>query len=111
MTSLTSLLLVITLLIKSHSYFFNTKEIVPEKISTVQTLTAQTGVSPDEIVRYSQDSFICDGNNVLSNKVINDNYCDCFDGTDEPGTSACNNGMQSTTNYYIFCRLTLLLVN
>ena len=32
------------------------------------------------------------GGKILKQKQINDDYCDCVDGTDEPGTSACDNG-------------------
>ncbi|KAF8561351.1 hypothetical protein P879_08427 [Paragonimus westermani] len=34
-----------------------------------------------------------DGSIVLPPHKINDNYCDCADGSDEPGTPACNNGV------------------
>lgn len=39
------------------------------------------------------DKFTClyDGEVIHIDK-INDNYCDCKDGTDEPGTDACPNG-------------------
>ena len=53
------------------------------------------GVSPDKVLHYNvhSDKFKClDGKKFISFSAINDNYCDCDDGSDEPGTSACPNG-------------------
>eukprot|EP00112_Aurelia_sp_Birch-Aquarium-sp1_P022853 Seg659.4 transcript_id=Seg659.4/GoldUCD/mRNA.D3Y31 product="Glucosidase 2 subunit beta" protein_id=Seg659.4/GoldUCD/D3Y31 len=53
------------------------------------------GVSPDKMLHYKIDTakFKClDGKKFISFNAINDNYCDCDDGSDEPGTSACSNG-------------------
>ncbi|XP_076825555.1 uncharacterized protein LOC143471091 isoform X2 [Clavelina lepadiformis] len=37
--------------------------------------------------------FTClNGNQTIPWNAVNNNYCDCADGTDEPGTSACKNG-------------------
>ena len=51
------------------------------------------GVKPSEQYLYDTKPFKCDGGSkILKQKQINDDYCDCNDGTDEPGTSACDNG-------------------
>ncbi|KAL8681400.1 MAG: hypothetical protein Q9186_002475 [Xanthomendoza sp. 1 TL-2023] len=51
------------------------------------------GVGPDHAKFYkSTDLFTCISNPSikLSTSQINDDYCDCPDGSDEPGTSACS---------------------
>lgn len=52
------------------------------------------GVPPDRLSLYQGSSaFTCisDGT-IIPAARINDDFCDCHDGTDEPGTSACPNG-------------------
>lgn len=43
-----------------------------------------------------KDTWTCDENRIIPIKYVNDNFCDCEDGTDEFLTSACPNG-------YIYC--------
>lgn len=52
------------------------------------------GVSPDEVKHYTPGkTFKClRSSGVISYDQVNDDYCDCKDGSDEPGTSACPNG-------------------
>ncbi|XWS73395.1 hypothetical protein CRYUN_Cryun02cG0124500 [Craigia yunnanensis] len=50
------------------------------------------GISPqdDKYYKSSSDTIKCkDGSKKFSKSQLNDDFCDCPDGTDEPGTSAC----------------------
>eukprot|EP00056_Hartaetosiga_gracilis_P019488 m.14428 g.14428 ORF g.14428 m.14428 type:complete len:469 (+) comp7726_c0_seq1:75-1481(+) len=52
------------------------------------------GVSPQDYSRYEEsDRFVCGDGSEIARDAINDDYCDCEDGSDEPGTSACHNGV------------------
>lgn len=50
---------------------------------------------PDHLqLTYKEETFTCDnGETVLDGSSINDGYCDCRDKSDEPGTSACQDGV------------------
>ncbi|KAL0886911.1 hypothetical protein Bca101_010894 [Brassica carinata] len=52
------------------------------------------GISPQDEKYYKSSSEIkCkDGSKRFTGAQLNDDFCDCADGTDEPGTSACPNG-------------------
>ncbi|GAX85894.1 hypothetical protein CEUSTIGMA_g13310.t1 [Chlamydomonas eustigma] len=53
------------------------------------------GLNPDYAAQYSGDGgvFKCfDGSKVVPFSRVNDDYCDCPDGSDEPGSSACAKG-------------------
>ncbi|KOO23445.1 glucosidase 2 subunit beta [Chrysochromulina tobinii] len=50
------------------------------------------GVPRSEWAAYTGPTFACrDGSGSLPIAQLNDDYCDCTDGSDEPGTSACAN--------------------
>eukprot|EP00052_Salpingoeca_macrocollata_P011881 m.91756 g.91756 ORF g.91756 m.91756 type:complete len:459 (+) comp18246_c0_seq1:23-1399(+) len=52
------------------------------------------GLAPSKQALYRGDPFVClDGSARLAHSQLNDDFCDCDDGSDEPGTSACSNGV------------------
>lgn len=51
--------------------------------------------------RYARDVLSCDGGkNVMNVDRMNDDYCDCKDGLDEPGTSSCASVVTSDTTFW-----------
>ncbi|VEU20367.1 DEKNAAC101108 [Brettanomyces naardenensis] len=66
--------------------------------ATCLALESIRGVSPDLLKsKYQPDKdgyFHClnDSTIAIPFSKVNDDYCDCPDGSDEPGTSACSNG-------------------
>lgn len=56
------------------------------------------GVAPEDRQYFSGKTVRCrDGSKEVPAERVNDDFCDCADGTDEPGTAACANGR-------FFCR-------
>ncbi|RZC83335.1 hypothetical protein C5167_046123 [Papaver somniferum] len=51
------------------------------------------GISPENANYVKSDIIKCkDGSKKFAKAQLNDDFCDCADGTDEPGTSACSRG-------------------
>ncbi|KNH05568.1 protein kinase C substrate protein [Perkinsela sp. CCAP 1560/4] len=48
------------------------------------------GVAPENEERYQHSTFTCDDGTIIPADRVNDNFCDCTNGEDEPGTSACS---------------------
>ncbi|KAI9922434.1 hypothetical protein PsorP6_000624 [Peronosclerospora sorghi] len=66
----------------------------PVVASTVQI----QGVAPRDQGKYAGTDFTClvDGKAAtLPSRRVNDNFCDCDDGDDEPGTAACSHVLSS----------------
>ncbi|KAL9454649.1 hypothetical protein AB3S75_010114 [Citrus x aurantiifolia] len=59
----------------------------------VQCKSSFLGVHPLDEKYFSKKVIKCrDGSKSFTRDRLNDNFCDCIDGTDEPGTSACPAG-------------------
>ncbi|KAF9131139.1 hypothetical protein BG015_003913, partial [Linnemannia schmuckeri] len=64
--------------------------------ANVHSNNTPRGVSPSNAKLYVPDganNWSClDGSKTIPFSTVNDDYCDCIDGSDEPGTSACGAG-------------------
>ena len=78
--------LVLCLSVCACAFFFPTGEPAKAPADAVD-LTTRGILNPE---KYAGQTFSCDGGtNVIARGKVNDNFCDCADGSDEPGTSAC----------------------
>ncbi|GFO34808.1 glucosidase 2 subunit beta, partial [Plakobranchus ocellatus] len=60
----------------------------------VHGIARPRGVSLEKAPFYDGTEFRCFSNGkTIPMEHVNDDYCDCEDGSDEPGTSACSNGL------------------
>ncbi|KAJ7328192.1 hypothetical protein OS493_025068 [Desmophyllum pertusum] len=68
--------------------------------SYIASASSIRGVAVTRLPFYdSSKDFTClDGSLTVPFNNVNDDFCDCGDGTDEPGTSACSNGLYHCTN-------------
>ncbi|XP_076046175.1 glucosidase 2 subunit beta isoform X2 [Oratosquilla oratoria] len=71
-----------------------------ESTSNAAEVLRPRGVSLSLASLYdaSKEFHCLDGSGMVPFKYVNDDYCDCQDGSDEPGTSACPNGSFHCTN-------------
>jgi protein kinase C substrate 80K-H len=67
-------------------------------LPSLAALDKTHGVPPSHVSKYvpntkgSHQTWTClDGSKEIAWSAVNDDYCDCQDGSDEPGTSACPN--------------------
>ncbi|XP_071656814.1 glucosidase 2 subunit beta isoform X2 [Patagioenas fasciata] len=74
--------------------------LVPPVLPGTVEVTRPRGVSLSNLHFYEPSGpFTClDGSATISFSWVNDDYCDCRDGSDEPGTAACPNGHFHCTN-------------
>ncbi|XP_076892040.1 glucosidase 2 subunit beta-like [Bidens hawaiensis] len=68
-------------------FFFFTINLLP---SLTNSSNVPIGIHPLDEKYFASEVINCkDGSNSFTRDRVNDEFCDCVDGTDEPGTNAC----------------------
>ncbi|KAJ6693529.1 hypothetical protein OIU85_004313 [Salix viminalis] len=69
-------------------------------VPSVHSFSPLLGIHPLDEKYFGSQVIKCkDDSKSFSRDRLNDNFCDCLDGTDEPGTSACPRGKFYCRNY------------
>lgn len=78
---------------KAHKETFKLRELgkkFPQIFDPVE-IPFKFGLAKADQILHNEESFKCrDGSETFPLHFFNDDYCDCKDGSDEPGTTACS---------------------
>ena len=72
--------------------------------ATITNLRGVQDAVKSKYVNAGSATFSCfDGQKSIPDSFVNDDYCDCNDGSDEPGTAACSTNLQIPTAWKFQC--------
>ncbi|KAG0563408.1 hypothetical protein KC19_8G028600 [Ceratodon purpureus] len=75
---------------KEHPRLLLLPLLLVSHLHSASATSQSLGISPQDLKYFEGSAFWCrDGSKRIPKERLNDNFCDCEDGTDEPGTSAC----------------------
>ncbi|XP_044761468.1 glucosidase 2 subunit beta [Coccinella septempunctata] len=87
------IIIILYQLIELNNIGYPSQSLSPSSLSAISTIR---GVHERLMIFYENrnNKFTCiKSMETIDFSRINDDYCDCLDGSDEPGTNACSNGI------------------